>query len=649
MPIARAVAVTLALSRMSAISDAMQDYPIRPVPFTSVKLTDDFWRPKLDTNQNATVKVCFQRCEETGRIDNFSKAAHWIDGAFRGIRYDDSDVYKVIEGASYSLALNSDPALDRYLDLVIDKIAGAQEKDGYLYTCRTIDPDHPAPDAGAHRWENLVSSHELYNVGHLYEAAVAHFQATHKRALLEVAIKNANLIAMTFGPNKRRDVPGHEEIEIGLIKLYRVTGDARYLSLAKFFIDQRGHADGHKLYGEYAQDHIPVIDQTEPVGHAVRAGYLYSGMADVAAMTNERNYISALDKIWNNLVTKKIYLTGGMGAEAGHEGFGADYFLPNRSTYNETCAAVALSLWNERMFLLHGDSSYLDLFEKVIYNGFLSGVSRHGDTFFYPNPLEADTRVTRHPWFGTACCPVNVVRFLPSITGAIYAQRHDEVFVNLYADSTARFSVNRQQIEFKQETRYPWDGHIKMTVTPENPARFTIHLRIPGWARGEPMPGGLYHYMDTSDARPTLRLNDGPPQSIGVSGTPPELSMDHGFVAITHDWRSGDVLQLDLPMPIRRIGADPRVEADVNRVALQRGPLVYCFEGIDNSGNALNLRLSDKASLKADFREGLLGGVTVIESEEAASQPRLMAIPYYAWNNRGNAEMSVWVQRDGHP
>ncbi|MDZ7333408.1 MAG: glycoside hydrolase family 127 protein, partial [candidate division KSB1 bacterium] len=396
-----------------------KDYPIKPVPFTDVQVTDQFWQPRMETNRTVTIPYDFKKCEETGRIDNFAKAGGLMEGEFVGIRYNDSDVYKVIEGAAYSLRLYPDPQLEQYLDDLIAKIAAAQEDDGYLYTARTINPAKPPKNAGPERWSYLIHSHELYNVGHMYEAAVAYYQATGKRSLLDVAIKNANLIDSVFGPGKKHDPPGHQEIEIGLTKLYRVTGDERYLKLAKFFLDQRGRYIGRKPYdeyisAEYTQDHKPVIEQDEAVGHAVRAGYMYSGMADVAALTGDQDYIKAIDRIWENVVSKKLYITGGIGARSEGEAFGDNYELPNLEAYNETCAAIANMFWNHRLFLLHGDAKYIDVLERTLYNGFLSGVGLDGNEFFYPNPLESDGRHNRSPWFDCACCPVNVVLFLPS-------------------------------------------------------------------------------------------------------------------------------------------------------------------------------------------------------------------------------------------
>ena len=619
------------------------DYPITPVAFTGVTFDDRFWLPRLTTNREVTIPYDFRKCEETGRIDNFAKAAGLMAGPHEGIFFNDSDVFKVVEGAAYSLSLHPDSELDAYLDDLIAKIAGAQEDDGYLYTARTIEPEAMDPEReGLTRWSNLRVNHELYNVGHLYEAAVAHHQATGKRTLLEVAIRNAELIDSVFGPGKIRDVPGHEEIEIGLAKLYRVTGERRYLALAKFFLDQRGQPDRGNLQANYdnpgyTQDHLPVTEQREAVGHAVRAGYLYSGMADIAALTGDRAYIDALDALWTNVVAKRMYLTGGIGARHHGEAFGDDYELPNAKAYAETCAAVANALWNHRMFLLHGDAKYLDVLERTLYNGFLSGISLQGDTFFYANPLSSDgewpfnvrTGAVRYPWFECSCCPTNVVRLLPSLPGYAYAHRDGDLYVNLYVAGTATVVTAAGGVTLTQDTDYPWSGAVKLTVDPPAESAFTIRLRIPGWARGEPVPSDLYRHLDASGAAPSLRVN----------GAPADLELDRGFAVVRRHWRPGDVVELDLPMPVRRVVSHEGVAGNRGRVAVERGPLVYCAEGADNGGTALELTLPDAAVLTAEHDAGLLGGVTKIRAGG------ITLIPYYAWSHRGAGEMNVWLQR----
>ena len=636
-----------------------QDYPVKPVPFTDVKLSDTFWAPRLETNRTVSVPYALKMNEETGRVDNFRKAAHLVAGPYKGKRYNDSDVYKAMEGAAYTLLLHADAGLEKTLDDLVALIGKAQEPDGYLYTTRTADPKNPAPGAGPERWSNLRVSHELYNVGHMYEAAVAHYLATGKRAFLDIATKNAGLLLRTFGsgPGLRRGFPGHQEIEIGLAKLYRVTGNRAYLDLAKFFLDERGHYhqgpyhakdDPFAVYDseEYMQNHKPVLEQDEAVGHAVRAMYMYSGMADVAALGGYPAYVSAIDRLWENVVGKKMYLTGGVGSQGVAEGFGKNYELPNNA-YAETCAAIGNALWNQRLFLLHGDAKYVDVMERVMYNGLLSGVSLSGDRFFYQNPLESAGGYQRSPWFEVACCPPNMTRFLPSLPGYVYAIQGDTVFVNLFVGSRARVEVNRTKAVLTQDTRYPWDGKVKMTVSPEGGiGEFEIAVRIPGWARNEAAPGGLYRFLDRNEEKPSLKVN-------GKS-----LAFDpaSGYARIRRAWKVADVIELSLPMPVRRVVASERVSADAGMVALQRGPILFCAEGADNGGNVLDVVLPDFAKLQSAFRPDLLNGVQVVKgpatvyitTKDGKTEARtidLQAVPYYAWANRGPGEMAVWLAR----
>jgi DUF1680 family protein len=629
-----------------------RDYPVKPVPFTAVHLDDKFWAPRIEINRTVTIPFAFQKCEENGRIENFNRAAAALKGELKDKKlppypFDDSDLYKVIEGAAYTLSVHPDPKLEAYVDGLTEKIAAAQEKDGYLYPARTINPEKPHPWAGAARWElEKVDSHELYNLGHLYEAAIAYYQATGKRLLLEIALKTADLLDKTFGPGKQSIWPGHEITEMGLARLYRATGDERYLKLAKFLLDARG-PDGAKGSGRiYNQSHLKVVDQTEAVGHAVRATYLYSGMADVAALTGDLSYINAIDKIWENVTSAKLYITGGIGATGSSEAFGANYELPNMTAYNETCAAIGNDYWNHRLFLLHADARYIDVMERTLYNGLISGVSLDGKLFFYPNPLESNGQHQRSPWFGVACCPGNITRFLASVPGYVYAQQGDKLYVNLFAASTADIKLdNGRRVKLVQETRYPWDGGVKMTVDPDRSAAFTVNVRIPGWARNEAAPGGLYRFIDRVDDVVTLKVND--------SGIP--LNIEKGYASISRTWKRGDVIELALPMPIRRVIANELVEADRGRVALQRGPIVYCAEWPDNpQGHVRNLMLADNTKLTAEFKPGLLGSVIVIKGNAVAleydqqnkvikSEQEFTAIPYYAWANRGSGEMIVWI------
>jgi DUF1680 family protein len=616
-----------------------------------VHLTDSFWAPRIETNRLVTIPFAFEQCEKSGRMDNFERAAKALRGEELSNKrpppypFDDTDPYKVLEGASYALAVKPDPKMRAYLDDLIAKVAKAQEPDGYLYTARTINPEHPHRWSGLERWKmDPIDSHELYNAGHLFEAAVAHHQATGETNLLDIALKEANLLCNTFGPDKLHIWPGHEIVEMGLAKLYRATGDERYLDLAKFFLDVRGPGGD-----DYHQSRLKPVDQTEAVGHAVRAGYLYSGMADVAALTGDERYVRAIDAIWENVVGKKLYLTGGIGALGAGEAFGRNYQLPNLSAYCETCAAVANDYWNLRLFLLHGDARYADVMERTLYNGLLSGISLDGKRFFYPNPLESDGQHQRSPWFGVACCPGNLTRFLASVPGYVYAQKGDTLYVNLYAAGSADIDLdNGCKFKLTQETRYPWDGRIKMTVTPETKAGFNLNLRIPGWARNEAVPSDLYRFQDNITESPTLKVNE---KSV-------PLNLTKGYARLERSWEKGDVIELNLPMPVRRVVANEKVSDDAGKVALERGPLVYCVEWPDvKDGHVVNLLLPDDAPLAVDFRPDLLNGVEVISGEAWSlrytdlhqklekEKVGLTAIPYYAWANRGRGEMAVWLAR----
>ncbi len=632
-----------------------RDYPVKPVPFTAVHFNDAFWAPRIEINRTVTIPFAFQKCEETGRVDNFVRAAKALrreplqNTKPPGYPFDDSDLYKVIEGASYTLSVHPDPKLESYVDSLISKISAAQEPDGYLYTTRTINPLKPHPWAGTRRWElEGVDSHELYNLGHLYEAAVADYQATRERALLDVSLKSADLLVRTFGPGKQSIWPGHQITEMGLAKLYRITGDASYLNLARFMLDQRGVNDEQGGGRTYNQSWKPVVDQTEAVGHAVRATYMYSGIADVAALTGESAYVNAIDRIWENVVGRKIYVTGGIGARGSGEAFGDDYELPNMSAYCETCAAVGNDFWNQRLFLLHADARYVDVLERTLYNGLLSGVSLDGKSFFYPNPLESNGQHQRSPWFGVACCPGNITRFLPSVPGYVYAQAGDALYVNLFVGSTAEIKMDGgHSVKVTQETRYPWDGTVRMTVVPEASAQFTINVRIPGWARNEAMSGDLYRFADKFDQPAVLRVN----------GKPVPITLDKGYARLNRRWAKSDVIQLELPMPVRRVVANERVSADRDRVALQRGPIVYCAEWPDNpNGRVRNLVLPDKEPLQAEFKPALLNGVEVVKGRAIAlaysekgtvskTEQEFTAIPYYAWANRGRGQMEVWIPK----
>ena len=623
-------------------------YDISPVPFSDVEITDQFWSGRIATNRNITIPYGFRKCEEEGRIRNFARAGGMMEGEYEGeMPFDDSDVYKIIEGASYSLRTNPDVQLEDYIDKIIEKIAAAQEDDGYLCTWKTLHPDaspsywvNPGP-----RWHHLSMSHELYNVGHLYESAYAHFRATGKRNLLDVAIKNADLITATFGPGKNLNPPGHQIIETGLVKLYRITQDKRYLNLARFFLDQRGNADGHSLYGIHSQDHLPVLQQKTAVGHAVRAAYMYAGMADIAAIMNDRDYLNAIDRLWQNVVENKLYITGGFGSRHGNEEFGDNYELPNLTSYNETCAAIAAVYWHHRMFLLHGDAKYIDVLERTLYNGLIAGVSLSGDCFFYPNCLESDGEfkfnhgaATRQPWFDCACCPSNMIRFLPSVPEYIYASREDSLYVNLFIASKARVSLQETAIDIEQESDYPWKGHVRISVNPVKPVKFRLNVRIPGWTAMSPLPGDLYRYVDEHQTNVVFKLN----------GQASDCDIQKGFAVLENTWAAGDVIEIDIPMPVHRVQADERVEDDRGKIAIVRGPMVYCVEWVDNNGTALDMVVPDDANFITEEREDLFDGVAVVKADalySSGENRQLLAIPYYAWSHRGQGEMAVWLLR----
>jgi uncharacterized protein len=662
-------AAALVVNAAQAQRAARPDYPVQPVPFTQVHLNDVFWAPRIETNRKASIPAAFEQCELSGRVDNFIRAAKALRGEPLenlnppGYPFDDTDLYKVIEGASYSLSVIPDPKLDAYVDSLIAKIAAAQEPDGYLYTTRTINPAKPHPWAGRERWVlERDDSHELYNLGHMFEAAVAHHLATGKKNFLDIATKAADLLVRTFGPGKRSTWPGHQITEMALVRLYRVTGREDYLKLAQFFLDQRGpgpdpakptefpggeRANPRGL--QYNQAQTKVVDQAEPVGHAVRATYMYSGMADVAALTGDGKLRAAGKRIWDHLVTTKLYVTGGIGASGSGEAFGRPYELPNMTAYNETCASVGMDFWAYRLFLLEGDAQYVDVMERTLFNGLISGVSLDGKTFFYPNPLESRGQHARSPWFGVACCPGNITRFMASVPGYIYAhQGADTLYVNLFAAGTADIDLGGQKLKIAQETRYPWDGAVKMTVTPARARRFTINVRIPGWARNQPVPGDLYTFADKSNEPPVIKVN---------GRALLDQLMSKGYVPIARTWRAGDVIELNLPMPVRRVAAHASVEADRDRVALQRGPIVFAAEGPDNpDGKVRNLVLPDANALTSEFRADLLNGVQVIKGraialsldENGAVQKKeqpFTAIPYATWANRGRSEMMVWLPR----
>jgi len=616
--------------------DALQDdYPISPVSFTSVQMADSFWLPKINLIHDVTIPHALT--QSTNRIMNFKIAAGLEEGSFQSsYPFDDSDIYKIIEAASYSLYYNPDPALEERIDSIISIVGLAQEPDGYLYTARSINsfpPGFPTSWLGSNRWEKENDlSHETYNLGHLFEAACAYFQATGKDDLMKIAIKSANLLDQTFGWGKLETYPGHQIVEVGLARLYRLTGDKRYLELAKFFLDVRGPGGQ-----EYSQAHLKVTDQTKAVGHSVRAAYMYAGMADIAALLDNDSYITAIDKIWEDIVTKKIYVTGGIGASGGNEGFSEDYNLPNSSAYCETCASIGNIYLNHRLFLLSGDSKYIDVMERTLYNSLLSGISLSGDLFFYPNRLSSNGSTTRSAWFSCACCPPNIAKLIPSVPGYIYAHKSDTLYINLYMSDTANIKFNGDDLEIIQTTGYPWDGTVNIEVNPGYDREFTIMVRIPGWARNEPVFGDLYQFTDTSENFSSIRVNG--------QNSPSDLK--NGYAVINRTWKPGDKLSLNMPMEPRKLTANEKVFDDRNKFAVQRGPVVFCAEGIDNGENFDSFKYLNNNELSSHFAANILGGTQVItlnpEQGDESPEDDVLLIPYYLWNNRGASKMQVWL------
>jgi len=642
----RLLVLLTALAQVTVIPRATtkpaKDYPITPVPLTAVTITDAFWAPKREINRTVTIPHIMQQNEITGRIDNFLKAAKKKPGEYQGQRYNDTDVYKIVEAASWSLVSHPDPALDRKLDGLIAIIAAAQEPDGYLYTPRSVNPANPAPGAGPERWSWLHTSHELYDQGHMIEAAVAHYSATGKRALLDVAIKSADLMTRVFGPDKRRDVPGHEEVEVALVKLYRATGQKKYLDLAMFFIDERGrtHSVEHPTFEQgnrffmyndlaYRQDHAPVRDQTTAVGHAVRATYLYSAIADLSALIGDK-LETVVDALFQDVTQRKMYVTGGLGADGRTEAFGAAYGLPNRA-YAETCASIGGILWYHRMFLRLRDVGYYEPLERTLYNGYLSGVNLAGDRFFYQNPLVSDGRPERSAYFDVACCPANLARLMEELPGLIYAEGTNAIYVNLFIGSTATMTLAGVPLTLTQQTNYPWDGKVTIQVDPSRPVSGRLSVRRPEWTINPPA-SDLYHFGSAAAAPVTAKVN-------GVAVRVP----DDGYapIEIKREWRKGDVVTIDMPMPIRRVLANEAVAEDRGKAAIQRGPILYALEAVDNGGSLKDVALPLDTPLTSTFRPDLLNGVHVITGK--VGDRTITAIPYYAWNNRGKGEMAVWV------
>jgi DUF1680 family protein len=619
------MATVFSLSSITRAGSADKSAALTAVPFQQVKIRDEFWSPRIAVNRKTTVEANLHQCEVTGRIKNFAIAGKLEKGKHQGELYNDSDVYKVIEGIAYTLASKRDADLEKRTDAIIAKIAAAQQPDGYLNTYYTLVKPKE-------RWRNIQFGHELYCAGHLIEAAVAYHQATGKSKLLDVARKFADHIDNVFGPKKRLEASGHEEIELALVKLYHATKEKRYLKLARFFLDIRGQGNKRRLFGEYAQDHKPIRKQTEVTGHAVRAMYLYSAMADVAALTGDKELLTALDKIWHDVVDRKMYITGGIGPSAHNEGFTVPYDLPNDSAYAETCAAIGMALWNHRMFLMSGDGKYADILEREVYNGLLSGVSLSGDRFFYVNPLGSVGKHHRVEWFGCSCCPTNIVRYIPGMGERVYATRGNSLWTVLYMGNETTVALPDGKVKLTEKTKYPWQGKVEITVRPEKSFAFDVNLRVPGWCKLQP--------------------------ALSINGEKVKFrKAAKGYVRISRTWKAGDVITLELPMRVERVHAHPKVKADVGRVALQRGPVVYCLEGVDNHGQVRNLCLPVKAWLTSVFVENLLRGVVVVQGQALAvtrdkkkklvtRRVEFQAVPYAIWDNRAAGPMVVWLPED---
>ncbi len=615
------------------------------VNFAQVNITDNFWKPKIDKVATVTMKACIYQTEEkTARIRNFEKVARNKGEKFEGLYYDDSDVYKALEAMAYSLKTHPDKMMEAKADEWIDKIAAAQLPDGYLdtyFTLRDI----------KQRWTN-IEAHEDYNAGHLIEAAVAYYQVTGKRKILDVAIRLADHIDTTFRLANKKWFSGHEEIELALVKLYRVTNNERYLKLADWYLQQRGM--GYYTYGKtwftpgYWQDLVPVKQQTEITGHAVRAMYLYTGAADVASLTGDREYMETMKKVWDDVVHRNMYLTGGIGSAGDNEGFSRDYDLPNEDAYCETCASVGMVLWNQRMCQLTGDSKYIDVLERSLYNGALDGLSLSGDRFFYDNVLASNGQHQRREWFGTACCPANIARLVTSVGNYIYGKSADGIWVNLFVGSDTKIKIGNTDIAVQTETNYPWEGKIRLRINPAKKAKFKLYIRIPDWVLSTAESQQLYPALDKNRTPDfTVTLNE---QMKGTEG-----EVVNGYLVINREWAPGDVVDLDLPFYIKKITAIDTVKADRSRIALRRGPLVYCVEGADNGGQVWNILLPEETIFTSMKYKVLDESVIALKAEVPSAVPAadgksveikgrwITAIPYYCWANRGANPMQVWL------
>ncbi|MEJ7645319.1 MAG: beta-L-arabinofuranosidase domain-containing protein [Chryseolinea sp.] len=630
----------------SPIQSQQLDAKLQAIGFSQVQIIDKFWQPRIQTVTDVTIPVCIEQTEiKTPRIRNFEKVARKKGEKHEGIYFDDSDVYKALEAIAYSLKNTPNPALENKADEWIDKIAAAQEPDGYLNTFYSL-------NGLQDRWSDM-EKHEDYCAGHLIEAATAYYNTTGKRKLLDVAVRFADHIDATFRLPNRHWVSGHQEIELALVKLYRVTNNKKYLDLADWFLRQRGKGFGKGVIWDqwkqpsYCQDALPVKEQTSITGHAVRAMYLFTGAADVAAASNDAGYMNSMKHVWDDVVLRNMYITGGIGSSGSNEGFTTDYDLPNEQAYCETCASVGMVFWNQRMNLLTGESKYIDVLERSLYNGALDGLSLSGDRFFYGNPLASSGNNARSEWFGTACCPSNIARLVESIGDYIYARGGREILVNLFVGSKTTVSLVNEKVSITQVTNYPWDGNVEVSVEPTRKISFELKIRIPGWASGEPVPGDTYKFLDALVTPFTLILN----------GKPVKYSMAAGYATIDRQWRSGDKVTLSMPMPVQRIVAIDSIHANIDRVALQRGPLMYCFEHADNNNSTNNILLPDNVSLTHEYKSDLLNGIVVVHANAPVVQVSesgldintkvqpVLAIPYFTWANRGKGEMTLWIPR----
>jgi len=636
---------------------------LRELPLTAVQIQDPFWSPRLEVNRTQTLEHVYKELEVTGCIRNFDLASGKAEGKFGGPWWADSDVYKWIEGASYILALHPNAQLESTMEELIAKIAAAQQKDGYLDTYVQLN----LPDL---KWKSLAFNHEMFCAGSLLEAAVAHHQATGKRSLLEVALRLADHLGSTFGPGKQAGIPGHEEVELALVRLYRLTGEKRYLRLAQYFIDSRGQKPsifegqyeqlperkvellGHpmsikdfyrrfflvnpsKFDTSYSQDQLPAREQRVAVGHAVRAMYFYSGMADLVYETGDAGLWEALESLHDSVTNHRMYVTGGIGPSERNEGFTADYDLPNEDAYQETCASAGMVFWNYRMLKLTGDARYADVMELSLYNALAAGVSLTGDTFCYVTPLASRGDFKRDPWFGVPCCPTTVARFLPALGRYIYSESPDGLWVNLFIAGQVNANVAGKKVTLRQSGNYPWDGKIKVTIDLQAPQDFVMRARVPGWA-----------------ARADFEVN-------GKKFSPRVVN---GYAEIHRSWSNGDTIELTLPMDIQRLEANPQVVYNHGKSAVRRGPLIYCLEQADQKASLDEIILPLGAQLESQNMPGLLGGITVVKGQgllrplddwknvlyqrarTANTQPlQVTAVPYCVWGNRGLGKMVVWI------